>query len=504
MVADGPLVKLVLSGLDPATTRVVVTVKAKDAQGMDVIRTHEFTGTPPYDLLGVTFPPGTVGPISISILGYQDTCIVGSGGGTITLNSDEVRELPIMVTKPMLTCGTPAAQVVVQIVAGPNSMGKVTAVMPTTGIDCGQDCEEVYPGGTSITLHAEATQGSFLGWAGACTDSNDCVIDTAATGGLYTVQALFGVRNCTGWCPDAKVPVGFTADLYGIAGAGMSNIVAVGASGKVLRFDGTSWKEEQSNVTMTLRAVTVLRDSNPGVYVAVGDGGNVISSNATTSTWTPATGQGTRLRGVSGYSSGSAGSQTHTVFAVGDSGTILKGNLSALNMPPVGAANSEVPPTASNNKQFNAIAFQVNNGTSKEYLAVADSAYAMRYISAYNFDEGAVGVSTQNLFAAWYSKMRMVAVGANSAIVSRAYNFGWQAWKVETAPATGVAMYGLWGSSETNMIAVGEGGKIWRWDGTSWSSQTNPSTKILRGVWGTGSNNIYAVGDMGTILHYLP
>jgi hypothetical protein len=31
-----------------------------------------------------------------------------------------------------------------------------------------------------------------------------------------------------------------------------------------------------------------------------------------------------------------------------------------------------------------------------------------------------------------------------------------------------------------------------------------PTTNNLRAVWGSSPTNIYAVGDGGTVLHYLP
>ena len=41
-------------------------------------------------------------------------------------------------------------------------------------------------------------------------------------------------------------------------------------------------------------------------------------------------------------------------------------------------------------------------------------------------------------------------------------------------------------------------------DGNTWSKITAGTTQNLRAVWGTSSTNVYAVGDSGTILHYLP
>ena len=61
---------------------------------------------------------------------------------------------------------------------------------------------------------------------------------------------------------------------------------------------------------------------------------------------------------------------------------------------------------------------------------------------------------------------------------------------------------GVWGSSATNVFAVGDGGVIIRYDGTKWTDMTSPTTQNLRSVWGTSATDVFAVGAGGTIIHY--
>lgn len=65
-----------------------------------------------------------------------------------------------------------------QVVVNTAGAGNVTS--NPVGIDCGSDCSETYPGGTTVTLKAEATAGStFLGWSGDCTGpSLSCTLPT--------------------------------------------------------------------------------------------------------------------------------------------------------------------------------------------------------------------------------------------------------------------------------------------------------------------------------------
>ncbi|MFT3692856.1 MAG: hypothetical protein QM831_06930 [Kofleriaceae bacterium] len=61
---------------------------------------------------------------------------------------------------------------------------------------------------------------------------------------------------------------------------------------------------------------------------------------------------------------------------------------------------------------------------------------------------------------------------------------------------------GIWGSSQTDMWAVGLGGAIMHGDGAHWVPFTSPVTVDLTGIWGAAANDIWAVGFQGTIIHF--
>jgi hypothetical protein len=61
---------------------------------------------------------------------------------------------------------------------------------------------------------------------------------------------------------------------------------------------------------------------------------------------------------------------------------------------------------------------------------------------------------------------------------------------------------GVWGSSGSNVFAVGDGGTILHYDGRTWSAMSSGTTESLFGVWGTSATDVFAVGATGTILHY--
>ena len=74
-------------------------------------------------------------------------------------------------------------------------------------------------------------------------------------------------------------------------------------------------------------------------------------------------------------------------------------------------------------------------------------------------------------------------------------------WVPEQTAASGI-LYDIWGSSRENIIAVGEGGAILRYNGFFWSHAASGTTLQLSGIWGSAADNVYAVGDKATILHY--
>ncbi len=74
-------------------------------------------------------------------------------------------------------------------------------------------------------------------------------------------------------------------------------------------------------------------------------------------------------------------------------------------------------------------------------------------------------------------------------------------WK-EMESGTKEDLSGIWGSSSSDVFAVGLEGTILHYDGDTWEEMTSNTTNGLRGVWGSSSTDIFAVGGNGTIRHY--
>ena len=74
-------------------------------------------------------------------------------------------------------------------------------------------------------------------------------------------------------------------------------------------------------------------------------------------------------------------------------------------------------------------------------------------------------------------------------------------WQQSNSVPTENTLYGIWGSSSTDVFAVGVYGTIVHYDGSRWTEMKSGTDRHLNDIWGSSSNNVFAVGD-STILHY--
>jgi hypothetical protein len=84
------------------------------------------------------------------------------------------------------------------------------------------------------------------------------------------------------------------------------------------------------------------------------------------------------------------------------------------------------------------------------------------------------------------------------------YDWGWQ-----NPLPQGNGLNAVWGTSSSDVFAVGGFGTIMHYDGESWSVMTSGKFCTLYDVWGSSADDVYAVGSWSekgvtksTILHY--
>ncbi len=75
-------------------------------------------------------------------------------------------------------------------------------------------------------------------------------------------------------------------------------------------------------------------------------------------------------------------------------------------------------------------------------------------------------------------------------------------WGVVHNRSADQTMYAIWGTSPSDIFAVGGPGVIVHYDGHAWSTMNSGDDGLLFDVWGSSGSDVWAVGDAGTILHY--
>jgi RHS repeat-associated protein len=101
------------------------------------------------------------------------------------------------------------------------------------------------------------------------------------------------------------------------------------------------------------------------------------------------------------------------------------------------------------------------------------------------------------------------AVGNNGTVI--ASGNGWNPMATgKTGLSPAFNFYGVWGSSGTDVYAVGgqffsqysQTGAVMHYDGSSWTQVCSNSYGRYRAVWGSSSSNVFAVGENGAIHRY--
>ncbi|MDH3328700.1 MAG: hypothetical protein OEM01_05650 [Desulfobulbaceae bacterium] len=176
------------------------------------------------------------------------------------------------------------------------------------------------------------------------------------------------------------------------------------------------------------------------------------------------------------------GSSGTDIFAVGDSGTVLHFDGKSWNEENTGTSTD---------------LYGVWGASAARVYAVGESGLVLHY-------DGENWSTTfpvpDTLHTAWCgSNSTCLAAGQNTSILAGTDPLSWS--PDYSGDAIG-SLHGIWGSSESDLYVVGDGGIILHNDGQGWSFINSGTDRNLQSVWGSGADNVFAVGQGGTILRY--
>lgn len=115
--------------------------------------------------------------------------VVTGTGRRVAVAYDGVKASAPLLHVEYSTDEAPPAQYALTVSKAGTGGGTVTG----TGVNCGNDCSEVYPAETQVTLTATPASGStFAGWGGACTGTGTCTVMMSSA---KAVTATFNVTT---------------------------------------------------------------------------------------------------------------------------------------------------------------------------------------------------------------------------------------------------------------------------------------------------------------------
>ena len=298
---------------------------------------------------------------------------------------------------------------------------------------------------------------------------------------LYAVTDKGVVLHSTGagWTQKTVFGVG---DLKGVYGSGPDNVIAVGTKGTILRkVDGGEWIAEPTGLKDDLEAVWAMGDE----AFAVGVGGLVL--HYVGGVWTPEAVPTTQ------DISAIFGTSTDEVWAAGKNGIILRYDGMAWedrsNPLPVDYYDIFV--------------------VSKDDVWLVGDAGTLVHWNGDEYSQVETPTGDLPIFTIWGRSATDIFAAGDGFVL----HWDGTSWRVAASGGTSANLRGVCGSGPDNVIAVGVGGTILRYDGANWAIQpikpieyedgtTAPITAELHGCYALSPSVAFAVGADGTILHF--
>jgi hypothetical protein len=110
------------------------------------------------------------------------------------------------------------------------------------------------------------------------------------------------------------------------------------------------------------------------------------------------------------------------------------------------------------------------------------------------------GASTSDIWAVGQTLNQ--GATPNTSTIAHYDGTGWALWPMPTdLNQHGQVFNAVWGTSASNVWAVGSAGLVAHWDGTTWSRVDIGTTRDLTTIGGSSPASVWVAGVQGTILH---
>jgi hypothetical protein len=285
-----------------------------------------------------------------------------------------------------------------------------------------------------------------------------------AVGGAGTLLHYDG----TAW---TEVPSGTTADLYGVWASSATDVYAVG-NGVIVHDNGSGFAAVTPAPTTNI--LYGVWGSGPNDIFAVGAAGTILHYKGTT--WDPNDGKSCvfpyDLYGVSG-------ANASDVWTVGAYQYAYHYNGSAWGSSYTGSGS-------------NYLYGVYEDPASGTVWAVGDSGLIVKYTSA-SASWQSVGSAFDNLRAVWASSATDVWTVGLQGTVEHDKGTGFMPWTAQTSSD----FYAMSGSDTSHALAVGNAGAAMAWNGLKWQQQTSAPTWPVNALWGTSPTDVWAGTDAG-------
>ncbi len=352
-------------------------------------------------------------------------------------------------------------------------VGNVTS--SPTGINCGTNCSKAYIAGTSVALTATAAAGSsFTGWSGGgCSGTGICTVVMNADVSVNAAFITTGPEPLDTW--NERDP-GVYENLWAAA-YGAGSFVAVGEGGIVVTSStGLSWTSRSAGTSNDLLGLAYLN----GIFVAVGQHDTILTS-ADGMSWS----SHTATSAISAFDT--------TLYSVahGNDRYVAVGKGSVVATSTNGAAWSltSIPGPV----DLYGVAY--GSGT---FVAVGPNGLIMTTTNGTSWEARTSATSEKLWFVAFGGGL-FVAVGENGTVLTSPNGADW-------TPRTSGIEGPLWSVTygHNTFTAVGPyGAIITSPDGITWTKREAGTSLYLYGV-GFGRETFMAVGEYGMVLQSDP